>query len=570
MRDYYEILDVPRDATEEQIRTAYRFHIKAFHPDKFAAETDHARNAQRRTEEIIEAYGVLSKPHFRAEYDRFRKYTGTEHAAQSSEVVAPGRKGEAQRSRKSRFQILRNWKGIFQLRVLGPIAALIVVSLVAWLLRKQQPQDRNAASVVTTPPIAATVSPSPAPLVSKAPPSDSIAEIGVPYESPADFTKYATKLREQALLEVEPQVFVATSATEQKVVVPPTAAPVGPPTSASPLSFFKIAPNPTEEGFGIVYGADYAFGFNAPKGWMLDNESGLKQGVHAVFYPKGSTWENSVVVAYASARPKTDKIVTADDAAKFVVEEFHANGSPNYQGKRIKTVKSDSGPEAVIYYFSGDQWGNSEAVAYYVETKTINFVTLTSRDSKAFENALPAFEQLAASYTFMGELRVVPQTFVDKKSLNVVDYFLLLPRNYFEGPPADWLMFMKQPKCGLIDAVNGYMRCTGDGAQAPFEVALFRFRDGSPLVAVCSGDHSEEGKDARTGLVFLDFFRLDLDMKMQKMSRSIFPVADAGDRKGSWRFELPRYGRTVVVRSQKSGAILHKLTWNGTRFQEKK
>ncbi len=81
-RDYYDILDVPRDATAEQIRAAHRFHIEAFLPDKFAPGTDHARNAHQRTQEITEAYGVLSKPHFRAEYDRFLK---CKYAVQSSE-----------------------------------------------------------------------------------------------------------------------------------------------------------------------------------------------------------------------------------------------------------------------------------------------------------------------------------------------------------------------------------------------------------------------------------------------------------------------------------------------------
>src|SRR4051794_7426582 len=37
------------------------------------------------------------------------------------------------------------------------------------------------------------------------------AQSGSPYESSADFAKYAMKLREQALLKVEPQVFVPTS-----------------------------------------------------------------------------------------------------------------------------------------------------------------------------------------------------------------------------------------------------------------------------------------------------------------------------------------------------------------------
>lgn len=169
--------------------------------------------------------------------------------------------------------------------------------------------------------------------------------------------------------------------------------------SVIPLAFASIL----EEGVGIVYGSDYAFSLKAPKGWMLDNESGVEQGVHAVFYPKGSSWEKSVVVAYARARPKTAEIATADDAAKFVVEDFRANGNPKYSGKRVKTIKTTNGVDAVIYHFSGDQWGNSEAVAYYVEAKTINFVTLSSRDRKAFEDALPAFDKLAASYVFMGD-----------------------------------------------------------------------------------------------------------------------------------------------------------------------
>ena len=164
------------------------------------------------------------------------------------------------------------------------------------------------------------------------------------------------------------------------------------------LSFGSI----TEEGSGIVYGDDHAFSLKAPKGWMLDNESAVRQGVHAVFYPKGSTWRDSTVVAYARARPKTKEIATAEAVARHVIADFHANGSPKYQGKYVKTIKTESG-EAVIYHFSGDEWGNSEAAAYFVETKTINFVTLNSRNRKVFEESLPAFEQLAASYTFIGD-----------------------------------------------------------------------------------------------------------------------------------------------------------------------
>ena len=158
-----------------------------------------------------------------------------------------------------------------------------------------------------------------------------------------------------------------------------------------------------EEGLGVVYGADHAFSLTAPKGWMLDNESGVQQGIHAVFYPKGSTWKDSAIVAYARSRPRTDKIATADDAAKFVLEDFRANGSPKYEAKRIKAIKTDAGQEVVIYHFTGDQWDNSEAVAYYVENKTINFVVFTSRNPKLFAESLASFDALAKTYIFMGD-----------------------------------------------------------------------------------------------------------------------------------------------------------------------
>lgn len=55
----------------------------------------------------------------------------------------------------------------------------------------------------------------------------------------------------------------------------------------------------------------------------------------------------------------------------------------------------------------------------------------------------------------------------------ITDYFLLLPPDTLEGPPAGWLTFLRQPGCGRVDTANGYISCTGDGAQPSFDVALF-------------------------------------------------------------------------------------------------
>jgi molecular chaperone DnaJ len=65
-RDYYEILGVPRNASTEDIKVAFRKLARQYHPD-VSKEPD----AEERFKEINEAYGVLSDPQKRARYDQF-------------------------------------------------------------------------------------------------------------------------------------------------------------------------------------------------------------------------------------------------------------------------------------------------------------------------------------------------------------------------------------------------------------------------------------------------------------------------------------------------------------------
>lgn len=165
------------------------------------------------------------------------------------------------------------------------------------------------------------------------------------------------------------------------------------------------------EGAGIIYGDDHVFSLKAPKGWVPDNVSAADSGVHAVFYEKGTTWKDSKVVAYARSRPIEEKIKTVKEVVEDVVADFHDNGSPKYQGKRVKEIKLDSGKSGVVYHFSGDQWGNYEAVCYFKEKKTINFVVLSSRDKRSFEKAQPSFLALCQSYSFISDHldKIVPE-----------------------------------------------------------------------------------------------------------------------------------------------------------------
>jgi curved DNA-binding protein len=64
--DYYEALGVPRDASGEDIRRAYRALARQYHPD-----INKEPGAEDRFKEISEAYEVLRDPDKRARYDRF-------------------------------------------------------------------------------------------------------------------------------------------------------------------------------------------------------------------------------------------------------------------------------------------------------------------------------------------------------------------------------------------------------------------------------------------------------------------------------------------------------------------
>lgn len=65
-RDYYEVLGVSRDASESDLKTAFRNLARKYHPD-----VNDAPDAEEKFKEINEAYGVLSDADKRAAYDRF-------------------------------------------------------------------------------------------------------------------------------------------------------------------------------------------------------------------------------------------------------------------------------------------------------------------------------------------------------------------------------------------------------------------------------------------------------------------------------------------------------------------
>ncbi len=66
-RDYYEILEVSKNATPEEIKKAYRKQALKYHPDKNPGD----KTAEEKFKEAAEAYEVLSNPEKRSRYDRY-------------------------------------------------------------------------------------------------------------------------------------------------------------------------------------------------------------------------------------------------------------------------------------------------------------------------------------------------------------------------------------------------------------------------------------------------------------------------------------------------------------------
>ncbi|MFO0845507.1 MAG: J domain-containing protein [Gemmataceae bacterium] len=66
-RDYYEVLGVAKDASEDQIKKAYRKLAREYHPDRNPGD----KSAEAKFKEVQEAYDVLSDKDKRTKYDRF-------------------------------------------------------------------------------------------------------------------------------------------------------------------------------------------------------------------------------------------------------------------------------------------------------------------------------------------------------------------------------------------------------------------------------------------------------------------------------------------------------------------
>ena len=93
MEDYYHILGITPNATQEEINRRYRFLVLAYHPDRFSEET--RGEASKEMARINRAYEVLSDPLKRSAYDRQRSNQSPSYGKSTSNTTGSSDNSEA-------------------------------------------------------------------------------------------------------------------------------------------------------------------------------------------------------------------------------------------------------------------------------------------------------------------------------------------------------------------------------------------------------------------------------------------------------------------------------------------
>jgi hypothetical protein len=149
---------------------------------------------------------------------------------------------------------------------------------------------------------------------------------------------------------------------------------------------------------GIVYGPKAAFNIGAPKGWILDNESGASQGLPCVFYPKGSSWSDAKTVMYAKIASTQFEDVNAF-VATAIKDMMKTHGTPK---EKIASGKTKDGHDYFINEYpatkSYSQW---ERVAYVQLPRAVAYIVLSSQDEVSYRKDAPALQEVLKTLVYL-------------------------------------------------------------------------------------------------------------------------------------------------------------------------
>jgi hypothetical protein len=149
---------------------------------------------------------------------------------------------------------------------------------------------------------------------------------------------------------------------------------------------------------GIVYGPKAAFTISAPEGWVLDNESGVDQGLPCVLYPKGESWADARTGMYAKIASTQFDDVSAFVA--FAIKEMEkTHGKPK---EKIASGKTGDGRNYFINeYPATKNYSQWERVAYVQLPKAVAYIVLSSRDEASYRKDAPALREILKTFAYL-------------------------------------------------------------------------------------------------------------------------------------------------------------------------
>ena len=149
---------------------------------------------------------------------------------------------------------------------------------------------------------------------------------------------------------------------------------------------------------GIVYGPKAAFNIAAPEGWVLDNTSGVEQGLHCVLYPKGSSWADAKTIMYAKVASTQFEDVNAF-VAMAIKEMQKTHGKPK---EKIASGKTRDGHDYFINEYSAtksySQW---ERVAYVQLPRAVAYIVLSSRDESSYRKDSGVLQEVLNTFVYL-------------------------------------------------------------------------------------------------------------------------------------------------------------------------
>jgi curved DNA-binding protein CbpA len=133
---YYTLLEVPRSASQAEIKEAFLKLIRQVHPDVLANGPEYwKRQAEEKSKDINEAYRVLSDPAKRSSYDQ--QLDEQAHQPQAAGTAPPGNRDDFSGTAAAPREVVRTWPARLQNFWQGRAAALLcflVLTSFVWFL----------------------------------------------------------------------------------------------------------------------------------------------------------------------------------------------------------------------------------------------------------------------------------------------------------------------------------------------------------------------------------------------------------------------------------------------------